>query len=46
MKNEDGEAILAGVHKDGTCNDDYIPHVAVRVSYPKFLRWIKKVTGL
>jgi len=46
VKNEHGEAILAGVHKDGTCNNDYIPHMAVRVSHPKFLKWIKKVTGL
>jgi len=46
VKNEHGDAILAGVHWDGTCDDDTHPHLAVRVSYPKFLRWIKKVTGL
>jgi len=46
VKNENGDAILVGVHMDGTTHDHAIPHVAVRVSYPRFLRWIKKVTGL
>jgi len=46
VKNERGDAILAGVHFMGLCKDDEIPHMAVRVSNPEFLRWIKKVTGL
>jgi len=46
VKNENGDAILVGVHMDGTTHDHAIPHVAVRVSYPRFLRWIKKVIGL
>jgi len=50
VKNEHGDAILAGVHWAGVCASeeylDALPHLAVRVSYPKFLRWMKKVTGL
>jgi len=46
VKNEGDEAILVGVHKSGICQHDHVPHLAVRVSYPKFLKWIKKVTGL
>jgi len=46
VKDKNGDAILAGVHMDGTIEDTSIPHLAVRVSYPKFLKWIKKVTGL
>jgi len=46
VKNDHGDAILAAVHWCGDCSSESHPHLAVRVSYPKFLRWIKKVTGL
>jgi len=46
VRKRNGDNILAGVHMAGKCKSDDHPHLAVRVSYPKFLRWIKKVTGL
>jgi len=45
-KIENGDAILAGVHHAGDCSNPEAPHLATRVSYPTFLRWIKNVTGL
>jgi len=45
-KIENGDAILAGVHHAGDCSNPDAPHLATRVSYPTFLRWIKNVTGL
>jgi len=45
-KIENGDAILAGVHHAGNCSSPGMAHLAVRVSYPTFLRWIKNVTGL
>ena len=45
-KNEKGEVILAGVHNSGDCDIDELPHVAVKVSFPPYLTWIKKVIGI
>ena len=44
--NEQGEVILAGVHNSGDCDDDEVPHFAVKVSFPPYLTWIKKVAGI
>jgi len=45
-KNDQGEVVLAGVHNSGDCDIDEVPHFAVKVSFPPYLTWIKKVTGI
>lgn len=42
----DSNVILAGVHRDGNCDRRTRSHVAVKVSYPRNLSWIKGVTGI